>query len=168
MRESANASRIRECVANLRELARTCPNLSRMRRELSRIRRESAKLESRTFANASRICAYPCKIVANMCRMRVGLTSRHPYACHLDGLIDAPGQPSRRRDGKRAWCQVRPARRRVHGWAMPTRGRVAALSFGGRSRSMFLDAATVKRLGNPFVTQAFQCAALFTTTPPGT
>ena len=26
----------------------------------------------------------------------------------------------RRRDGKRAWCQVRPARRRVHGWAMPT------------------------------------------------
>ena len=27
----------------------------------------------------------------------------------------------RRRDGKRAWCQVRPARRRVHGWAMPTR-----------------------------------------------
>eukprot|EP00966_Prymnesium_polylepis_P333871 7389287-Prymnesium_polylepis.1 len=28
---------------------------------------------------------------------------------------------TRRRDGKRAWCQVRPARRRVHGWAMPTR-----------------------------------------------
>jgi hypothetical protein len=27
------------------------------------------------------------------------------------------------RDGKRAWCQVRPARRRVHGWAMPTRSR---------------------------------------------
>ena len=27
----------------------------------------------------------------------------------------------RRRDGKRAWCQVRPARRRVHGWAWPTR-----------------------------------------------
>jgi hypothetical protein len=28
-----------------------------------------------------------------------------------------------RRDGKRAWCQVRPARRRVHGWATPTRSR---------------------------------------------
>ena len=27
------------------------------------------------------------------------------------------------RDGKRAWCQVRPARRRVHGWATPTRSR---------------------------------------------
>ena len=27
----------------------------------------------------------------------------------------------RRRDGKGAWCQVRPARRRVHGWATPTR-----------------------------------------------
>ena len=27
----------------------------------------------------------------------------------------------RRRDGKRAWCQERPARRRVHGWAWPTR-----------------------------------------------
>jgi hypothetical protein len=38
-------------------------------------------------------------------------------ACHLDGLIGAPGQP----DGKGAWCQVRPARRRVHGWATPTR-----------------------------------------------
>eukprot|EP00966_Prymnesium_polylepis_P044986 1042318-Prymnesium_polylepis.1 len=38
-------------------------------------------------------------------------------ACRLDGLIDAPG----RRDGKRALCQVRPARRRMQGWAMPTR-----------------------------------------------
>eukprot|EP00966_Prymnesium_polylepis_P267384 6177075-Prymnesium_polylepis.1 len=28
-----------------------------------------------------------------------------------------------RRDGKRAWCQVRPARRRVNGWATPTRCR---------------------------------------------
>ena len=27
------------------------------------------------------------------------------------------------RDGKKAWCQVRPARRRVHGWATPTRSR---------------------------------------------
>jgi len=27
------------------------------------------------------------------------------------------------RDGKRAWCQVRPARRIVHGWATPTRSR---------------------------------------------
>eukprot|EP00966_Prymnesium_polylepis_P330171 7385836-Prymnesium_polylepis.1 len=30
----------------------------------------------------------------------------------------------RRRDGKGAWCQVRPARRRVHEWAMPTRSSV--------------------------------------------
>ena len=28
-----------------------------------------------------------------------------------------------RRDGKGAWCQVRPALRRVHGWATPTRSR---------------------------------------------
>eukprot|EP00966_Prymnesium_polylepis_P265615 6135990-Prymnesium_polylepis.1 len=30
-----------------------------------------------------------------------------------------------KRDGKGAWCQVRSARsrRRVHGWAMPTRNR---------------------------------------------
>eukprot|EP00966_Prymnesium_polylepis_P024800 571919-Prymnesium_polylepis.1 len=42
-------------------------------------------------------------------------TSWVPDACHLDGMIDAPGQAGNaRRDGKRAWCQARPARRRVH------------------------------------------------------
>jgi hypothetical protein len=59
--------------------------------------------------------AVECHIAGNVCGVGC-VPFRRSDRCTWSA-VDA------RRDGKRAWCQVRPARKRVHGWATPTRSR---------------------------------------------
>jgi hypothetical protein len=80
-----------------------------------KVARRTALHVLRHDADCTVCMAIECRIAGNV--RGVGcVPSRRSDRCTC--------QPRRAsQDGKRAWCQVRPARRRVHGWATPTRSR---------------------------------------------